>query len=84
MVSRFPVAFRRTGVGLLGILSRRGVGLTVGLPDQACVWTPSGFPRSAHTRRDRAGCPLYPGTALLPQPAFPVRLALPHFQRPVL
>jgi hypothetical protein len=24
-------------------------------------WTPSGFPRSALTRYDRVGCPLYPG-----------------------
>jgi hypothetical protein len=50
--------------------------LTVGLPGTvAGVWTPSGFPRSAHTRCDRGGRPLYPGTAVLSQPDFPVRLA---------
>jgi hypothetical protein len=24
------------------------------------AWTPTGFPRSAHARHDRGGCPLYP------------------------
>ncbi len=63
--------------------------LTVGLPDQ--VRTPSGFPRSAHARRDRGGRPVYPGTAVLSQPAFPVpagacripaALPLPHWRIP--
>jgi hypothetical protein len=37
--------------------------LTVGLPGD--TWTLTGFPRSARTRFDRGGCPLYPGTVVL-------------------
>ncbi len=36
--------------------------LTIGLPGQTAR-TPTGFPRSTHTRHDRIGCPLYPETS---------------------
>ena len=61
-----PVAFRHTGIRLLGILSRRWLSapLTIGLPGapltEATTGTPTGFPRSARARHDRGGCPLYP------------------------
>ena len=64
MSSRVPVAFRRTGIRFLGILSRRGVPplsrsayRTVHHPNNS---DPTGFPCSAHTRYDRGGRPLYP------------------------
>src|SRR4249919_3337588 len=40
--------------------------LTVGLPGNTRTLT--GFPRSARTRFDRGGCPLYPGTVVLSRP----------------
>ena len=50
-----------TGIRFLGILTRRGVPpLTIGLPGRQ-AWTPTGFPRSAHTRHGRGGRPLNPG-----------------------
>lgn len=44
----------------------------------------AGFPRSARVRRDRIGCPLYSGTAVLTQPARALRLPPAASQRPVL
>jgi hypothetical protein len=53
MMSRLPVAFRRTGIRLLGILFPPGTwaSLTVGLPARSqAVRTRTGFPHIAHVR----------------------------------
>ena len=61
-----PVAFRRTGIRLLGILSRRWVSapLTIGLPRRPLVEVTTRDPDEVSTFRackhDRGGCPLYP------------------------
>jgi len=84
--SRFPVAFRRTGVRFLTILFPLGGSafLTVGSPGRLAARTPSGFPRSAPVRHDRAGCPLYPGDGgVLPAGGSAVRPAPAASQRPV-
>jgi len=39
---------------------RNWASLTVGLPDQPAARTQTGLPRSARTKYDRGGCPLYP------------------------
>lgn len=53
--------------------------LTIGLPVLAHR-TLTGFPRSAHTRYGRIGCPLYPGTSGAPasQVQSPARRLPPH------
>jgi hypothetical protein len=40
--------------------------LAIGLPGPRPARTPTGFPRFAHTRHDRGGCPLYPETSGVP------------------
>src|SRR6476646_5550474 len=57
--------------------------LTIGLPGPRPARTPTGFPRFAHTRHDRGGCPLYPETSGVPttDSHYPVA-ACRLFQRP--
>jgi hypothetical protein len=65
-MSRFPVAFRRTGIRFLGMLfpPRIWAPLTVGLPDRLDgSRTLTGFPRSPYARHGRGGRPLYPETS---------------------
>ena len=77
-----------TGIRFLGrpVPARDSAFLTVGLParQQLSGRTPTGFPRSTRTRYDRGGCPLYPGTAVLPRPTPNPRPAPAASQRPVL
>jgi hypothetical protein len=63
MLSRFPVAFRPPAFASRVIHCPPGgwAFLTVGLPDQPCVRTLTGLPRSTRTRCGRGGCLLYPG-----------------------
>jgi hypothetical protein len=66
-VSRFPVAFRRTGIRLLSrpVPLRNSASLTVGLPTVATDGrTSTGFPRFPRVRPDRGGCLLYPGAVV--------------------
>ena len=53
-----------TGIRFLGILSRRGIApLLRSAYRTDSARTPTGFPRSTHTRYGRGGCPLYPGAS---------------------
>ena len=64
MMSRFPVAFRRHGIGFLVIHNPLGnwAPLTVGLPAPVTQsGTPTGLSRFAHMRYGRKGRPLDPG-----------------------
>ena len=64
---RVPAAFGRAGIRLLGIQSRRGIPpLSRSAYRAITTPTPTGFPRSAHTRHERGGCPLYPETSGVP------------------
>ncbi|MGP4102434.1 helix-turn-helix domain-containing protein [Nonomuraea sp. KM90] len=51
-----------TDIRFLGILSRRGVPplLRSAYQTTTAAWTSTGFPRCAHTRYDRGGCPSKP------------------------
>jgi hypothetical protein len=64
---QLPAAFRRAGIRLLGIQSRRGIApLSRSAYRAVTTRTPAGFPRFAHTRHGRGGCPLYPETSGVP------------------
>ena len=60
--------------------------LTVGLPTRQTRSgrTGTGLPRSTRMRRDRIGCPNYPGTAVLSRPTLNHRPPPAASQRPVL
>ena len=62
MSPRVSCRLSATGIRFLGILlpPRSSAPLTVGLPGSQQRLDPTGFPRSAHPRHDRIGCPLYP------------------------
>ena len=73
-----------TGIRFLGILSRRGIPpLLRSAYRTDSARTPTGFPRSTHTRHGRGGCPLYPEASGVPAtgPHCPVAACRP-FQRP--
>ena len=65
MLSRFPVAFRRTGIGFLNRPAPAG---ELGLPHDRLtgptVRTPTGLSRSTRPRPGRVGCSLNPGAAV--------------------
>ena len=61
IVSRVPAAFPLPAFASWSSCARRGVPPSSRLAYQPKGWTPTGFPRSARSRCDRGGCPLYPG-----------------------
>src|ERR1700677_1383174 len=58
-----PAAFRLAGLRFPAILSRLVFRPSCDRPTGTRCRTMTGFPRSAHARYDRIGCPLYPGTS---------------------
>jgi len=76
-LSRFPVAFRPPALACWTIPFPPGssASLAFGLPGTAR--TPTGLSRSARSRPDRGGCPLYPGATVFPRPAPSHRPPLP-------
>ncbi len=79
LVPRFPVAFRSTGIRLSDHPFPPLVG--VGPPLRSAYRATPGPRRGFHVphgpRPDRRGCPLYPGTTVLPRPAGDHRPPLP-------
>ena len=69
MLSRFPAAFRRAGIGLLDRPAPAG---ELGLPCgrlTGLARTPTGLSRSARPRSGRGGCSLNPGATVFLRPA---------------
>jgi hypothetical protein len=65
MLSRFPVAFRRTGISFLNRPAPAGeLGLPHGRLTGPKVRTPTGLSRSTRPRPGRVGCSLNPGAAV--------------------
>jgi hypothetical protein len=65
MLSRFPVAFRHTGIGFLNRPAPAGeLGLPHGRLTGPKVRTPTGLSRSTRPRPGRVGCSLNPGAAV--------------------
>jgi hypothetical protein len=79
-----PVAFRPPASASWASCPAEGFApLTIGLPRTLRSRTPTGFPRSTHTRHGRGGCPLYPEASGIPTTGshWPVAACRP-FQRP--
>ena len=85
--SRFPVAFRLLAFACWTIPCPpwTSASLTVDPPGMRMTARPTtGLPRSTRSRRDRGGCPLYPGTAVFTRPVGLLWPAPAASQRPVL
>jgi hypothetical protein len=87
VMSDLPVAFRRTGIGLLGRpvpAEEIGPSSRSAYRGRTPARTPTGFPRSACARHDRGGCPLCPGAAVFTRPVRCPRPPPAASQRPAL